>query len=135
MKLVSVGVLLLAFSILTDAFYYGSKNHRGSGVFRRKTRGGGGGQAEYDGRLDYDGQDDGGEEDFDVELVPFRQPDRRWDIEGSWLLTKKQSHSYRLCHVVHFPPPGEHLHCCQRTGDCQCPGKRMVVCDDRGGAN
>jgi len=32
-----------------------------------------------------------------------------------------------VCAVVHFPPPDQHIYCCQLTDDCQCP-RRMGVC-------
>lgn len=33
------------------------------------------------------------------------------------------------CTVEYFPPPDEHLFCCRKTRDCECP-RRMGICAD-----
>jgi len=33
-----------------------------------------------------------------------------------------------VCAVIHFPPPNQHIYCCQEVGGCECP-RRMGVCD------
>lgn len=32
-----------------------------------------------------------------------------------------------ICSVIHFPPPNQHIYCCQLVDDCQCP-RRMGIC-------
>ncbi|ESN91516.1 hypothetical protein HELRODRAFT_165560 [Helobdella robusta] len=38
------------------------------------------------------------------------------------IMMRMMSRDMLNCKVVHFPPPDQHLYCCQKLEDCQCPG-------------
>ena len=42
-------------------------------------------------------------------------------------LTSFRVRRQNFCTIVHFPPPNEHIYCCQLDDDCQCP-RRMGIC-------
>jgi len=49
------------------------------------------------------------------------------DDVRKWLPSFSDVGRRSVCAIVHFPPPNQHIYCCQIVDNCQCP-RRMGIC-------
>jgi hypothetical protein len=55
-----------------------------------------------------------------------RRPNRAMSAVDEKFDAKRQVMDL-VCIVEYFPPPNQHLFCCRKTPDCECP-RRMGIC-------